>query len=71
MTSEKFDKTQIKQIHTRGKLPVIVGGTNYYIESLLWDFILPLNAAISLVSFVAINAVIKIILLTAIIEKLI
>ncbi len=23
-------------MHGRNKLPVIVGGTNYYIESLLW-----------------------------------
>ncbi|XP_036372013.1 tRNA dimethylallyltransferase [Megalops cyprinoides] len=26
----------IKDIHHREKLPIIVGGTNYYIESLLW-----------------------------------
>ncbi|KAM6958902.1 tRNA dimethylallyltransferase [Aplochiton taeniatus] len=26
----------IKDMHRRGKLPIIVGGTNYYIESLLW-----------------------------------
>ncbi|XP_076671668.1 tRNA dimethylallyltransferase isoform X4 [Andrena cerasifolii] len=25
----------------RGKLPIIVGGTNYYIESLLWQILLP------------------------------
>jgi len=24
----------------RKKLPVVVGGTNYYIEALLWDFLL-------------------------------
>ncbi|KAF4519776.1 hypothetical protein B566_EDAN009736, partial [Ephemera danica] len=27
---------EMHRIHERGKLPVIVGGTNYYIESLLW-----------------------------------
>jgi len=32
---------QIDNIWLRKKLPVIVGGTNYYIESLLWDFLLP------------------------------
>uniref|UniRef100_A0A8C4Z607 tRNA dimethylallyltransferase n=1 Tax=Gadus morhua TaxID=8049 RepID=A0A8C4Z607_GADMO len=26
----------IEDLHTRSKLPIIVGGTNYYIESLLW-----------------------------------
>uniref|UniRef100_A0A3P9LUR5 tRNA dimethylallyltransferase n=1 Tax=Oryzias latipes TaxID=8090 RepID=A0A3P9LUR5_ORYLA len=26
----------IEDMHSRGKLPIIVGGTNYYIESLLW-----------------------------------
>ena len=32
----------INQIHARGKLPIVVGGTNYYVESLLFkrDFIL-------------------------------
>lgn len=28
---------QIKDIQGRGKMPVIVGGTNYYIEALLWE----------------------------------
>lgn len=27
----------IADIHSRGKLPIIVGGTNYYIESLLFE----------------------------------
>ncbi|XP_004346390.1 tRNA isopentenyltransferase 1 [Capsaspora owczarzaki ATCC 30864] len=30
----------IAQVHARGKLPVIVGGTNYYIEALLWKVLL-------------------------------
>lgn len=28
---------QISDIHSRGKLPMVVGGTNYYIEALLWQ----------------------------------
>lgn len=27
----------IEDIHSRNKVPIIVGGTNYYIESILWD----------------------------------
>ncbi|OTF76800.1 tRNA dimethylallyltransferase, mitochondrial-like protein, partial [Euroglyphus maynei] len=27
----------IDQIIAKGKIPIIVGGTNYYIESILWD----------------------------------
>ncbi|KAM9823674.1 tRNA dimethylallyltransferase [Neosynchiropus ocellatus] len=30
----------IYDLHTRKKLPIIVGGTNYYIESLLWKVLL-------------------------------
>jgi len=29
----------IENISERGKLPIIVGGTNYYIESILWDIL--------------------------------
>ncbi|XP_058475626.1 tRNA dimethylallyltransferase isoform X2 [Solea solea] len=32
--------TLIEDMHSRNKLPVIVGGTNYYIESLLWKVLL-------------------------------
>lgn len=28
--------SQIDSLLRRGKLPIIVGGTNYYIEALLW-----------------------------------
>jgi len=31
---------QLNNMWLRRKLPVVVGGTNYYIESLLWDFLL-------------------------------
>lgn len=27
-------------MHSRDKLPIVVGGTNYYIESLLWKVLL-------------------------------
>ena len=30
-------RAAIKDIHSRGKLPVVAGGTNYYIESLLFE----------------------------------
>ncbi|GBM65338.1 tRNA dimethylallyltransferase [Araneus ventricosus] len=31
----------INNIMKQGKLPIIVGGTNYYIESLLWEVLIP------------------------------
>jgi tRNA dimethylallyltransferase len=31
----------IQDIHKRGKLPIVVGGTNYYIESLLFEDMVP------------------------------
>lgn len=30
----------IEDIKTRGKIPIVVGGTNYYIESVLWDILI-------------------------------
>ncbi|GFO47983.1 tRNA dimethylallyltransferase [Plakobranchus ocellatus] len=30
----------INDLFTRSKIPIIVGGTNYYIESILWDFLI-------------------------------
>jgi len=38
---------QIDNIWLRKKLPVVVGGTNYYIEALLWDFLLQSPQAIA------------------------
>ena len=29
----------IRDIHNRNKLPVLVGGTHYYIESILWKIL--------------------------------
>jgi len=29
----------IEEVHRKKRLPILVGGTNYYIESLLWDFL--------------------------------
>ncbi|XP_037549534.1 tRNA dimethylallyltransferase [Nematolebias whitei] len=34
----------IDDVHKRNKLPIIVGGTNYYIESLLWRVLLDTGA---------------------------
>ena len=33
-------KYQIQSMLSQGKMPVIVGGTNYYIEALVWKFLL-------------------------------
>ncbi|KAL7382750.1 hypothetical protein ABVT39_027279 [Epinephelus coioides] len=33
-------RSDIDDMHSRNKLPVVVGGTNYYIESLLWRVLL-------------------------------
>lgn len=30
----------IEDMQSRNKLPIVVGGTNYYIESLLWKVLL-------------------------------
>lgn len=30
----------IEDMHRQGRLPIVVGGTNYYIESLLWKVLL-------------------------------
>ena len=30
----------IQDIHSRGKTPIVVGGTNYYIEGLLFEKVL-------------------------------
>ena len=36
----KFLDKYIEDICSRGKLPIIVGGTHYYIQSLIWDSLL-------------------------------
>lgn len=33
----------IEDIKKRGKIPIVVGGTNYYIESLMWDILIDKN----------------------------
>lgn len=30
---------QINDIHSRNKLPILCGGTSYYIESILWEYL--------------------------------
>nr|XP_061808457.1 tRNA dimethylallyltransferase [Nerophis lumbriciformis] len=36
----------IDEMHNRDKLPIIVGGTNYYIESLLWRVLMDTGASL-------------------------
>ncbi|KAI3382800.1 hypothetical protein SNEBB_005537 [Seison nebaliae] len=36
---EKIAERKIEEIHKRNHLPIIVGGTNYYIESLIWNLV--------------------------------
>lgn len=38
---QKLGKKIIKGILTRGKLPIVVGGTGFYVDSLLYDYALP------------------------------
>jgi tRNA dimethylallyltransferase len=35
---QKLAQQAIKDIHNRGKLPIIVGGTGLYVDSILYDF---------------------------------
>lgn len=42
-----FLNVHIEDIFARDKIPIIVGGTNYYIESLLWKVLV--NAKVCLV----------------------
>ncbi len=35
---QKAARKAIQEISDRGKLPIIVGGTGLYIQSLLWDY---------------------------------
>ncbi|KAF2367224.1 tRNA dimethylallyltransferase [Trinorchestia longiramus] len=41
----------IKQLHGAGKLPVVVGGTHYYIESLLWQVLVGKDSSSQQVPF--------------------
>ena len=34
-----FNSPKIDKLHARNKLPIVVGGTNYYIEALLWKIL--------------------------------
>lgn len=36
----------IEDLHRRKKLPIIVGGTNYYIESILWKVLVDIGVNI-------------------------
>ena len=35
-----FESLKIDDLKTRGKMPIVVGGTNYYIESILWEVLI-------------------------------
>lgn len=37
--------SDIDDVQSRNKLPIIVGGTNYYIESLLWKVLLDMGVS--------------------------
>ncbi len=38
---QKLGKAAIKKVLSRGRLPIIVGGTGFYIDSLIYDYNLP------------------------------
>jgi len=38
-------------MHDRKKLPIIVGGTNYYIESILWNVLIDTGVNVSFNAF--------------------
>lgn len=38
---KKSAKAAISDIFSRNKLPVVVGGTNYYVDSLIWESLIP------------------------------
>lgn len=40
--------SNVDDMHSRNKLPVVVGGTNYYIESLLWKVLLDSRVSVRL-----------------------
>ncbi|KNB42321.1 tRNA dimethylallyltransferase [Blastocystis sp. subtype 4] len=40
ITIHEFHDKAVKTISLEGKLPIIVGGTHYYIQSLIWDSLL-------------------------------
>lgn len=41
---QKYAKAKIKQIQSRGKLPILVGGTGLYIDSVIFNFKFPKGA---------------------------
>lgn len=46
MILNNFLNVYIEDIFARDKIPIVVGGTNYYIESLLWKVLV--NTKVSL-----------------------
>eukprot|EP00944_MAST-04C_sp_MAST-4C-sp1_P007138 g7138.t1 len=45
----------IEDIHKRGKLPILVGGTLYYVQSLLWDSLLSTGSKGSIIGRIGIE----------------
>lgn len=46
MSVSSLTLSHIDDMHSRNKLPVIVGGTNYYIESVLWRVLLDTGVSV-------------------------
>ena len=42
-----FTWLHISELNANGKLPIVVGGTHYYIQSLIWDSLLDVNVNLS------------------------
>jgi tRNA dimethylallyltransferase len=48
---------QISEIHSNEKLAIVVGGTNYYIESLLWKVLVQYDCNVKPAEPAALNSV--------------
>ena len=35
----------IRELQARGSVPIIVGGTNYYVDCMIWDSLIPIGDA--------------------------
>lgn len=51
----KLADTAVEDIHKRGKVPVVVGGTHYYIESLIWRKLIDQGKLFTLPLIIPIN----------------
>jgi len=55
--TQVFVWLQIDEIHSNKKLPIVVGGTNYYIESLLWKVLVQYDCNVKAAAPEAANSV--------------